>query len=125
MPQRLRDSHDQLVIANERSTLAIDLEFRDGGATAPLVTPTSATWSLVDDAGAIVNSRDAVALTVVSGLATIVLTGADLAVAGSVELDRHVTVRAVYNSATYGSNLSLTEEFTIRLAPLRGVPAGG
>lgn len=111
--------------ATERSTYPIALEFRDGGEDAPLVTPSAASWSLVDDDGAVVNGREDVALAVSGGRGLILLSGADLAVGGAGEVARHVTVRAVYTSATYGADLPLAEEFTFLVQPLRGVPAAG
>lgn len=125
MPQILRTASGAPVVVPERSTLPIDVAFYDGGSSGPLVTPSSANWSLVDAEGAIVNERDEVALSVSAGLATIVLTNADLAVTGTAEVQRRVTVRATYTSASYGAGLTMTEEYVFRIAPLAGVPAGG
>jgi len=64
-------------------------------------TPISATWSLYDGAGAVVNSRENVA---VSGLAAtfyIAISGDDLAVTGETRLDktRILVVEGTYQSS--------------------------
>lgn len=108
--------------ANERSTYPITLSFYDGGEDGDLVTPSSATWSLYDPAGGVVNGRDGVALSVTDGVGVVVLTGADLAVSGVDPVTRHVVVEATYTSTTYGAGLSLTEEYIVTVTPLRGIP---
>jgi hypothetical protein len=111
--------------ATERSTFPIELLFYDGGEGGPLVSPSGATWSLVDRDGAIVNGRDDMPLAVSGGAALIVLQGADLAVPGVGEVERRVTVRGTYTSARYGSDLPIAEEFIFTVQPLAGVtPAG-
>lgn len=121
----LRDSREIPIVVNERSTLPIPLEFRDGGEAGALVTPTATVWSLVDTAGTVINSRSEVALSVVSGEATIVLTNADLANTGTAEVERRVTVDATYDSVAYGAGRRLTAEFRFYVAPLAGIPADG
>lgn len=123
MPTWLRDTDGAALAVNERSTLPLEVTFRDGDGE--LADVTAASWSLVDSAGVVVNSRDAVALSVTSGVGRIVLTGADLARSGAGEVERRVTVRATYDSATYGAGLHLAEEFRFLVADLAGVPAGG
>lgn len=123
MPIWLRTIDGTPLAVNEWSTLPIEVTLRDGdGAPAEV---TAASWSLVDRAGAIINGRDAVALSVTDGVARIVLSGADLARSGEGEVERRVTVRAVYDSATDGPGRHLTEEFRFYVADLAGVPAGG
>lgn len=112
--------------ATERSTYPIELTFYDGGESGPAVTPTAATWSLVDLEGAIINGREDVALAIDgSGKGLIVLKGADLAVPGAEEVRRRVLVQATYTSARFGADLPLTEEFEVTVQPLAGIPAGG
>lgn len=124
MPQWLRDRRGALVVIPERSTLPIELTFYDSGG-ALIETVSSANWSLVDASGTVINSRDEVALSVTAGVGLVVLTGADLANTGESEIERRVTVRAVYDSVLYGEDLTLSEEFVFRVAPLAGIPAGG
>lgn len=127
MPIALRDSAGAAVLVNERSTLPVALEFRDGDAAdAPLITNVvSAVWSLVDAAGAPINGRNEVALTVAAGVGLVVLTDADNANAGTTRLERRITVDVVYHSTLYGNSRRLTEEFVFWVAPLAGIPAGG
>ncbi len=124
MAQQLRDSRGALAAVDERSTIAIRLVFADGdgGAISAVV---SSAWSLVDADGAIINGREGEALSISASAATVVLTDADLALAGVVEAERRVTVSVVYNSATYGDGIRLTAEFAFLVRPLAGVPAGG
>lgn len=127
MPRALRDSTGAAVIVNERSTLPVALTFRDGDAAdAPLIDDVvSANWSLVDAAGAFINDREGVNLTITAGEALIVTTNDDNANAGTSRLERRITVDVVYHSLTYGNNRRLTEEFVYWVAPLAGIPAGG
>ena len=108
--------------ANERSSYPVRVEFREHlpDGTTPLVTPASVTWSLVNAAGGIVNARDAVVATAASAI-TIVLHGADLALAGTQDEERRLTVRATYDSETYGDGLELTEEFVFTVLSMAGV----
>jgi hypothetical protein len=127
MPVPLRDSAGAKVVVNERSTLPVTIELRDGDAAdAPLIANVvTAVWSLVDAAGAIINNRDRVALTVTAGVALIVATNADHANAGTTRLERRITVDVTYHSTLYGNNRRLTEEYVYYVAPLAGIPAGG
>lgn len=108
------------ISVNEGSTAVISATFRD--ETGALVTPTSVKWSLFDSTGAVVNSRSEVVVTPASTVA-IVLTGADLQLAGSglVHVRRVVVIEATYNS-TNGTGLTLTEQQTLDVVPLPGVP---
>lgn len=127
MPIALRDSAGAAVVVNERSTLPVAIELRDGDAAdAPLINDVvSANWSLVDAAGAFINDREGINLAITAGEALIVTTDADNANAGTSRLERRITVDVIYHSLTYGDNLRLTEEFVYWVAPLAGIPAGG
>ena len=77
--------------ASEEGTYAIDeIQFLDSQDTPVAVTPEadSVTWCLTDKNGDIINNRENVAITSASSM-TIVLSGDDLAVSGSV--DKYVT----------------------------------
>jgi|SRR3990167_9583028 len=81
--------------AKERSTYVITVAFTDDEGAA--VTPTSATWTLTDLDGNVINERSAVAITPLSTSATIVLTGDDLVI-GTYGEERELLVQAVYDS---------------------------
>jgi len=103
---------------NERSTLAILVEFFD--ETGAAVTPTSASFSLVNEDGDIINSRNAVSVTPAAGSAVIVLTGADLALTAGENGKRKVLVQALYNS-TNGTGLAIRKEYSFTVGNLVAV----
>ena len=108
MPVRATD------YAVEGSTFAITVSFKDEEGNA--VTPDAITWSLYNTAGAVVNSRQAVAVAVLSSTITIVLSGNDLALASeSVESEtRRLIVSATYDSAL-GWSLPMTDSFEFKV----------
>lgn len=84
--------------AIEKSTYAVPIVFLDdvGATTVPL----TATWSLTDDRGVVVNSRSAVAVSPLASTATIVLSGADLAISASYNgRRRHLLIEYTYTSS--------------------------
>ncbi len=81
--------------ASEEGTYAIDeIQFLDSQDTPVAVTPKvgSVTWCLTDKNGTIINSREDEPITSASSM-TIVLSGDDLAISGSV--DKYVTRNGV------------------------------
>ena len=81
--------------ASEEGTYAIDeIQFLDSQDTPVAVTPEvgSVTWCLTDKNGTVINSREDVPITSASSM-TIVLSGDDLAISGSV--DKYVTRNGV------------------------------
>ena len=108
MPARATD------YAVEGSTFAITVSFYDEDGNA--VTPSAITWSLYDTAGAIVNSRQNVAVAAPSSAVTIVLSGNDLALESeSVRSEtRRLLVSATYDS-DLGSSLPMTESFEFKV----------
>ena len=98
------------VNAQERSTYVITANFKDEDGQD--VIPTSAAWTLTDEDGTVINSRDAVAISPLAASSQIVLTGADLAVdsgfAGTAQ-ERIFTIEAIYDSSL-GTGLALTAE---------------
>ena len=102
----------------EKSTLAILVEFFDETGTA--VTPTSASFTLTNEAGSIVNSRNQSAISPADGSAVVVLTGNDLALTAGENGKRKLLVLATYNS-TNGSGLSLRKEYDFSVINLVGV----
>jgi len=85
----------------EEAVAGITVYFFDADGVTP-VTPTSATWTLTDTVGNVINGRSAVAITGLSTSNLIVLFGDDLAI-GGFGLKRQLLVDAVYNSSTLGS----------------------
>lgn len=114
----LYDDQGAIVRAKERSTLAVDLTFRDEDGSA--VAPSSATWTLTDTSGTVINSRSAVSIASPESAETIVLSGADLANTSSVPVQRVLTIEAVYSS-DLGSNLPLKQEIRFLVDPLVAV----
>lgn len=104
--------------ATERSTYVITVAFRD--ETDAAVTPSAATWTLTDRAGAVINSRSAVAITPLATSANIVLTGDDLALPDVRYRYRLVTVEYTYSSSL-GAGLPGKEEVGFYIDPLQVV----
>ena len=105
--------------AVEQSTYVVPVTFRDENGTA--IAPTSATWTLTNEYGIVVNSRADVAISPLAATVNIVLTGADLAMLG--ELDnrkRLLLVEATYSSSL-GAGLNLREEIEFVVRALVGV----
>ncbi len=100
--------------ADEESTYVITFAFEDED-DQPVV-PNSATWTLTDISGAVVNSRSNIDILPIVQTGDIVLSGDDLGivvgVAGNIE--RRFRIAALYDSSL-GSDLPLTGEakFTI------------
>ena len=106
----------ELTEATEGSTYIVTSSFLDEAGAAEI--PTSITWSLRDENGAIVNSRNAISVSPASTI-NIVLSGADLAYT-STQSKRVLTIEAVYTS-TLGSGLPLKDEYDIPIRNLVGV----
>jgi len=101
----------------EQSVCFITVTFTDEDAAS--VVPDSITWSLSDSNGRIINSRDAVSIVTPAASIDIVLSGADLAI-DSLDLDRHLTIEAIYDSALQ-ANVPSKDELKFTLANLIGV----
>jgi hypothetical protein len=103
--------------AVEESTYVITLAFANKAGAA--VTPDSATWTLTDGAGTVINSRSAVAIAPLADSVDVVLSGLDLAMqAGETGYAaRLLTVQAVYSS-TEGASLPLNEEYQFQVRGL-------
>jgi len=109
--------------AVEESTYPITMDFLDS-ANDP-VTPNSATWSLVDEDGTVINSRSEVTITGLSTSKTIVLEGQDLAISagftGNAE-KRFFVLEAEYDS-DLGTDLSLNDQLEFPVLRLKKNPA--
>ena len=99
--------------STEESTFVVTVSFFETDGTA--VAPKLAQWTLKDEDGAIVNSREAVNINVPGTTVNIVLTGDDLALPVTTKPKRYLLIEAVYDSVLYGNDLQLREEglFTI------------
>jgi len=104
----------------EGGTYILQLAFTD--ETGAAATPTSATVTLTDEQGAIVNSRDDVAISPLAANTYVVLNGNDLLLTGGQQAVRTGTIKAAYNSATYGSNLPLRATHHFIVLPVPDVP---
>lgn len=88
--------------------------------TGAAVTPTSATWTLADRAGNVVNSRTGVSVTPGSSI-TVLLSGADLQIADTfLDNRRELLLEFVYDSSL-GSNLPGKDALYFEVQPLAGV----
>ena len=107
--------------ANEESTAILSVTFTDSGGA--LVVPQSATWTLSDGNNAVVNNRSNVEINPLASTVHIVLHGDDLKLPVPRERTRRVLVKAIYDSATYGSDLQMNEEFEFTIVDLRSMNA--
>jgi hypothetical protein len=107
-------------LAVERSTFAVAAAFTDelGDAT----TPKTIAWSLLDQAGAIVNDRAQVAIAEMASSIVIVLSGADLALdAGAFTARRQVLIEWTYDSLAMGTDLPVKDTIAFTIMALTGV----
>lgn len=103
--------------AKEGSTYAVTIAFTD--ETGAAVTPSSATWTLTDQGGNVINSRLDVTISSLSTSVTIVLSGNDLALSNS-DNTRELLIEAVYTS-DLGSNLPFKSAVRFTIDGLLGV----
>jgi hypothetical protein len=103
--------------AVEKSTYVITLAFANKAGTG--VTPDSATWTLTDGGGTVINSRSGVVIAPLAASVDVVLSGDDLAMqAGETSYgNRLFTVQAVYSS-TEGASLPMKEEYQFMIRGL-------
>lgn len=106
------------VAAVEKSTFVVTAAFTDH--TGAPVTPTAMAWTLTNGAGAVVNSRSAVAIAPLASSVSIVLSGADLALPDAGDPVRRLTLQGTYNS-TLGNDLPFKDEVTFTIVGLEGV----
>lgn len=96
MPSEIRIDGDYAV---EKSTYVITLTFKDEDDDA--VTPATGTWTLTDEDGAVINSREDVVISSLDTSVDVVLSGNDLAVSSGfsgVSENRIFTFEGTYNS---------------------------
>jgi len=105
------------VEANEKSTLGIVIDFTDDDGAA--VAPTSATWTLTDNSGNIINSQEDIVIASPASSETITLSDNDLQILSNEttleNVGRRFLIEAVYDSSL-GTGLSLRDScfFVIR-----------
>lgn len=102
--------------ATEKSTYIVTVSFLDSEGAA--VSPKLASWTLKDEDGNIVNSRDAVDIPTPSSEESIVLTGDDLALSDVDKPYRYLLIEAQYDSTTYGNDLFLRDEAKFKISNL-------
>ena len=106
------------VSPHEEGTLVISMTFND--ESKALVTPKTLTWTLTDEAGAVINSREDVAVTSLDTTVHVALTGDDLAIIAGVGLLRIFTIKGTYDS-TYGVGLALRDVVKFNIIDLKAV----
>lgn len=105
-------------IAKEKSTYIVTCAFKDENGDDAV--PSSIKWSLTDNDGTVINSRDQVTVAVPAASIDIVLYGDDLAILSSETIDyvnRKVIIEAVYDSDA-GSNLPFKDGIRFALENL-------
>lgn len=83
-------------VAKEGGTYVVTVNFYDEDGTA--ITPTSASWTLKDSGGTVVNGKENEPITGLDTVNYIVLTGADLPVNGHLLEELTITITSIYNS---------------------------
>jgi hypothetical protein len=103
-------------VSTEESTYIITVRFFDSDGNP--VAPRLASWTLKDEAGAVVNSREAVDIPSPATVNYIALTGDDLALPDTTKPYRYLLVEALYDSVLYGNDLNLREEAKFKISNL-------
>lgn len=102
-------------MAVEGSTLSVDVSFWDDRGSA--VVPETASWTLTNGAGEVINSRSNVVIENPAAEEEIVLSGLDLAK----QTDRDRELRFLTVSWTYDAGKTAKEEFGFYVRNLVGV----
>ena len=104
----------------EEASFAVSFgPFYDQTTPPAVVTPQSATWTLTDAAGNVVNSRSAVSITPASTI-VVVLSGNDLSITAGDDGRRALLLEWVYDSSL-GRDLPGKEVVYFTITPLGGV----
>lgn len=99
--------------APEKGTFVLTAAFTDSAGTA--VIPKTATWTLTDSSGTVINSRSAVAFAApLAATESVTLTGLDLAIQANGDLNRIWTVQYTYDS-TEGTDCPMSGEAAFRI----------
>lgn len=100
--------------AIEKSTYVITFTFADEDGNA--VVPNSVVWTLTDQSGTVINSREQVSITPGASV-DVVLSGDDLALSKNLMQKRVVVIEADYDSNA-GNGLPLNDSATFSIMPL-------
>ena len=108
--------------AREKSTIAIVIDFEDEEGSA--VIPSEAKWTLTNDDGDVVDTRDEIEISSPAASETVVLKGDNLQILPGEVNDRFATrrflVEAKYSSSL-GSGLPLNESCTFSIRNLKHI----
>jgi hypothetical protein len=105
-------------VAIEKGTYVVDITFEDENGNA--IAPNTLTWTLTDLAGAVVNSRSGVVVSVMATTITVVLSGNDLALTADSNQQRIFTAEGTYDSIN-GTNLPIKDQLIFSIQNLRKV----
>lgn len=109
--------------AVEESTYVLTITLKDhNGDKIDDSDVTSLKWSLTDENGTVINSREDVEITSPTNTESIALTGDDLALSG-VSRTRIVTFEATYDGGDLGATLYLKESAKFQIDDLVYVPS--
>ena len=107
-------------MAGEKGTFGFSVSFYDEETPPVAVTPNNIKWSLYDEDGAIVNSRQDIVITPTASVITIVLSGNDLELSDIQKFNRRVLIEYDYNS-NLGNNLPSKIEYEFIIENLDNV----
>lgn len=102
--------------ADEQSVYWITVNFWDEDDNA--VAPDTATWTLSDLKGNLINSREDVAIDTPESSETLELSGNDLAVNGNDIIQRIVTLEGTYTSVNHGANKPFKFQIRFPIEPV-------
>lgn len=105
--------------AGGKGVFPLQVSFFDESTPPVAVIPNAITWSLYDEAGAIVNSRTSVVVTP-AAVVNIVPFGDDLALPDATKPTRRLLLQYDYNS-TFGTNLPVKVEYIFEIENLTNV----
>jgi len=103
--------------ATEQSSFKVTADFYDESGND--VAPATMTWTLTDEDGSVVNSREDVNIASPSSSESILLSGDDLAVDGNDPVKRIVTFEGTYDSVEFGAGLPLIDQSTFTIMPIK------
>jgi len=124
MPVVIENTDGSAVHLQEESSGIVTLTFTDDDGNS--VVPNQITWSLTDEDGTVINSREDVSATPGSSV-NVVLSGDDLQIqtseASEVYVKRYIVVEATYNSVDAGNDVPLKEQGLFYVDNLKKVAA--
>lgn len=111
--------------AQEGSTYAVSIRLYERrmsvlSSNSITIIPSSASWTLLDDNGEVVNGKDSIPISPSSRM-TVVLSGADLILNGDYPERRRLIIEGTYDGA-YGSNLPFRKELIFHIEDIKGTP---